>query len=377
MWKDRKKAWQIVVLLICIGVIIAFLGYWFASFFRSFYRPTVDVIREELTTENWYEVIAENLQIPWDIAFLPNGEILITERPGTLLKIGKDKTVIPIEGVEHLGEGGLLGLALHPDFSQNHWLYLYLTTETEGGLMNRVLRYRLLGNKLFERTTIIDHIPGASYHDGGKISFGKGYGSQWYLFITTGDAGNSDFAQDTHSLAGKILRIFPDGTIPKDNPFGNAVFSYGHRNPQGITWDDQGRLWATEHGRSGVLSGLDELNIIEMGKNYGWPIIQGDETREGMHTPVIQSGSDDTWAPSGIAFLNGSLFFGGLRGEALYEYTIADGTLKMHLQKEFGRIRAVATGPDGYLYITTSNTDGRGTHRDRDDKLIRINPEIF
>lgn len=377
MWKDGKKAWQIVILLIIIGATIAFLGYWTASFPQSFYRPTVGVTREKLTTENWHEVIADTLQIPWDIAFLPNGEILVTERPGTLLKIGKNKTAIPIEGVRHLGEGGLLGLALHPDFSQNHWLYLYLTTETEGGLMNRVERYRLLGNKLFERTIIIDRIPGASHHDGGKISFGKGSGSQWYLFITVGDAGSSNFAQDTHSLAGKILRIFPDGAIPKDNPFGNAVFSYGHRNPQGITWDDQGRLWATEHGRSGVLSGLDELNIIEMGKNYGWPIIQGDETREGMHAPVIQSGSDDTWAPSGIAFLNGSLFFGGLRGEALYEYHIAEGTLKIHFQKEFGRIRAVALGPDGYLYITTSNTDGRGTPRDGDDKLIRINPEIF
>ncbi|MBI4038795.1 PQQ-dependent sugar dehydrogenase, partial [Candidatus Daviesbacteria bacterium] len=159
-----------------------------------------------------------------------------------------------------------------------------------------------------------------------------------------------------------------------DNPFQNAVYSYGHRNPQGLAWDKDGNLWATEHGRSGSLSGFDELNLIEKGKNYGWPLIQGDETREGMVSPVIHSGADKTWAPAGAAFLNGKIYFGGLRGEALFEYDLVQKSMKEYFKGQFGRIRAVAV-KNGFLYITTSNTDGRGNLRAGDDKMIKINPE--
>ena len=281
-----------------------------------------------------------------------------------------------IEGVEHKGEGGLLGMVLHPRFSENRWIYLYLTTKNDSGLINRVERYRFEKDRLAEKKIIIDNIPGASYHDGGRIAFGPDN----YFYITTGDAGNSNLAQDINSLAGKILRLKEDGSIPKDNPFGNAVYSYGHRNSQGLAWDNQGRLWATEHGRSGVLSGLDELNLIEKGKNYGWPEIQGDEKKTGMETPIVQSGADETWAPAGMAYWNGSLFFAGLRGESLYEVKILDNnkvSLKAHFRREFGRIRTVVLGPDGYFYITTSNTDGRGDPKPNDDKIIRINPNVF
>lgn len=321
-------------------------------------------------SEKDIEVIAKNLNIPWEVAFLPDGEILVTERSGSLRLIKSGKT-IPIEGIEHVGEGGLLGLAAHPKFSENHWIYLYLTTKTSQGLNNIVLRYQLENNKLVNPQIIVSGIKGNANHNGGRIAFGP----DEYLYVTTGDAQNPDLSQDIKSLNGKILRIKDDGTIPSDNPFGNAVYSFGHRNPQGLTWDDKNQLWSTEHGRSGLQSGLDELNLIEKGKNYGWPIIQGDQKKEGMVSPIIQSGSSITWAPAGAVFYRGSIFFGGLRGEALFEYNIAKKSLKKRFEGEFGRIRAVVLGPDGYFYITTSNTDGRGKPQINDDKLIKINPK--
>ncbi len=319
-------------------------------------------------------IIAEELRIPWELAFLPDGSLLVTERPGRLLKIAADRTVFPIPGVQHIGEGGLLGLALHPNFVNTHWLYLYLTTHTEPGLVNRVERYRLNGDRLAERTVIIDQIPGAQIHDGGRLAFGP----DGYLYITTGDAGNSDNAQDKSSLAGKILRLKDDGTIPPDNPFSTAVYSLGHRNVQGLAWDEQGRLWATEHGRSGVLSGLDEINLIAPGGNYGWPIIQGDEIRAGLTAQVVHSGSDTTWAPAGAASAQNKLYFAGLRGESLYEAVLDGPAVKSvtpHLSSAYGRLRAIAFGPDGWLYITTSNTDGRGQPRPSDDKIIKLDPQ--
>lgn len=322
------------------------------------------------------EIIARNLRIPWDVAFLSNGDLLVTERVGNLLRLTQDGKKDLITGVPKLnsaGEGGLLGLVLHPNFIQNGWLYLYFSSNTFGRTTCRVERYRLDKNQLVEQKIIIDRIPGAPYHDGGRMAFGP----DGLLYITTGDAGNERSAQDKQSLAGKILRVHEDGQIPQDNPFKNAVWSYGHRNPQGITWDDRGRLWSTEHGRSGLRSGLDELNIIERGKNYGWPVIHGEETKQGMETPKLQSGPDVTWAPASAAFWNGSIFFGGLRGERLYEADItgARPVLKEHFTKQFGRIRTVVVGPDGKLYLTTSNTDGRGTPREDDDVIIRVDPQ--
>lgn len=322
------------------------------------------------------EVIAENLNIPWGVAFLPaspaggpNDEILVTERPGTLLLI-KNRQKISIEGVEHVGEGGLLGIAVHPDFNNNRYVYLYYTySSTSDNTLNRVVRFQLENSKLTIEQVIVDVIPGAVNHNGGRIKFGP----DKFLYIATGDAQNPSLAQDKNSLAGKILRVTDEGKVAPGNPFGNLVYSYGHRNPQGLTWDNQGRLWATEHGSQA----LDELNLIEKGVNYGWPVIQGDQMREGMVSPIIQSGSTTTWAPAGATFLDGSIFFGGLRGEALFEYKIADKSLKKYFQGQFGRIRAVVLGPDGYLYLTTSNTDGRGSPKEGDDKLIKVNPNIF
>ena len=317
-------------------------------------------------------VVAENLEIPWDLVFLPNGEILVSERSGFLVKLS-DQSRIAITGTKHQGEGGLLGLALHPNFSNNNFLYLYLTATVNGGLLNRVERYIWQADTLNFDKIIIDNIPGASYHDGGQLEFGP----DGFLYIATGDAGDSNLAQNVNSLAGKILRLHDDGSIPVDNPWGTAVYSYGHRNVQGLAWDGQGRLWATEHGRSGVRSGFDELNLIAPGKNYGWPEIEGDAVKNNMETPVINSGATATWAPAGLAYLDGSLFFGGLRGNALYQFDISSGQLTSHFYQEFGRIRAVVKGPDGFLYISTSNRDGRGEVQAGDDKIIKINPKIF
>lgn len=331
--------------------------------------------RTETQPKGDREIVADNLDIPWELEFLPNDEILLTERPGRVLKIGKDRKIIEISGVSHVGEGGLLGLALHPKFEDNNLLYLYLTTEEGGDLANRVEQYRLAGDALTDRKVILSGIEGASNHDGGRIAFGP----DGFLYIATGDAQNTALSQNRNSLNGKILRVNDNGSIPTDNPFGNAVYSYGHRNIQGLAWDRDGRLWATEHGRSGIQSGLDELNLIEKGKNYGWPTIQGDEARNGMIKPAIHSGGE-TWAPSGATYVDGSVFFAGLRGETLYEAQLSNETvtsLKKHLQGEYGRLRTVKLGPGGYLYILTNNRDGRGSPKTGDDKLLRIDPKTL
>jgi glucose/arabinose dehydrogenase len=295
--------------------------------------------------------------------------MLVTERSGQLLRLGNIHQMIHANDTLHIGEGGLQGIALHPNFQKNKWIYLYRTVKKENRIVNRVERYRLYNGVLTDKTIIIDDIPGAMYHDGGRIAFGPDH----YLYITTGDAA------DIHSLAGKILRLSDDGTIPFDNPFGNAIFSYGHRNPQGLTWDTEHRLWSTEHGPSGFESGEDELNLIEKGQNYGWPIIKGAQTKANMRTPILQSGKEETWAPASALYWDGSIFFGGLRGEALYEARIdkIPIVLKEHFKGQFGRIRTVVLGPDGYFYLTTSNRDGRGTPRSEDDKIIKIDPKIF
>jgi len=307
------------------------------------------------------EVIAQNLNVPWEVVFLTDGEILLTERSGNLLLI-KKKQKISIESVKSIGEGGLLGIAVHPDFENNRYIYLYYTYSSNGDdTLNRVVRFKFEDDKLINETVLVDAIPGAANHNGGRIKFGPDN----FLYITTGDAQNPSLAQDKNSLAGKILRITDEGKV--------EVYSYGHRNPQGLAFDNQGKLWATEHGPQA----MDELNLIEKGKNYGWPVIQADEKQEGMVNPIIQSGPDVTWAPAGTVFYEGSIFFGGLRGQSLFQYKVADKTLKRYFQEEFGRIRAVVLGPDGYLYLTTSNTDGRGNPKEGDDKLIKINPNIL
>ncbi len=328
-------------------------------------------------------VIVENLDTPWALDFLPSGELLITERNGRLsiLSGGQIKQIANIEKSKEFGEGGLMGIAVHPDFESNNFIYLYYTFSSDDQkTLNRVVRYKLSNNTLGNEQIIVDNIPGAVFHNGGRIKFGP----DGNLYITTGDSNNPSLSQNRNSLAGKILRVTDEGLPATGNPFGSAqgkpsgdprIFSYGHRNPQGIVWGDGNILFSTEHGRSGVLSGLDELNIIESGRNYGWPEIEGDEKREGMVTPIFNSGASDTWAPGGAAFFNGSLFFAGLRGSALYQFEVFTKSLSVHFKNEYGRLRDVILGPDNFLYITTSNRDGRGDPKANDDKIIRVDPQ--
>jgi glucose/arabinose dehydrogenase len=323
------------------------------------------------------EVIAENLDVPWSIEFLPEGDLLVTERNGRIIRVGNEtKTIEELSGVYKKGEAGLMGLTLHPQFEQNKLVYLMVTLENGTNIENQVERYKLEKDTFVEKKVLLSKIDGAIYHDGGRIRFGP----DGYLYITTGDATREDLSQNKNSLNGKILRVTDEGKPVLDNPFGNEVYSYGHRNPQGITWDNQGNLWSSEHGPSGTNTGFDEINLIIKGANYGWPGFIGREKGAGITSAVIQSGEEDTWAPASLEYFDGSLFFGGLRGEALYEARINslnNLSLKAHFKKEFGRIREVKLGPDGYLYITTSNRDGRGEIRSSDDKIIRVNPKIF
>jgi glucose/arabinose dehydrogenase len=316
--------------------------------------------------------LAEGLNVPWALAFLPDGSAVFTERPGNIRFINPRGEVAAdplytVEGVAAVGEGGLLGIAVHPDFTNNHFIYVYHTYEAGSALANRVVRYRLDGMTLVDRTVIMTGIPGASIHDGGRLKFGPDV----MLYITTGDASMQDQAQDMTSLAGKILRVKDDGSVPADNPFpGSPVYSYGHRNPQGLAWDDQGRMWEVEHGSTAT----DELNLIQPGKNYGWPVIRGSQTATGMETPLLNSGSG-TWAPSGLAFANGSLYFVGLRGEGLFRATVRGADVKLVKNlSNFGRLREVVAGPDGLLYIFTNNRDGRGSPSPDDDRLLRVDP---
>lgn len=335
-------------------------------------NSTVNTDSAKATPEK-VATVAQNLETPWSLAFLPTNEILFTERNGSLKLISNNNitTIEKISDVLEYGEGGLMGLALHPNFSKNKYLYVMYTYQGDGNnTKNRVVRYKLNNNSLSERTVIIDNIPGAIYHNGGRIKFGP----DKFLYVTTGDSLEPSLAQNTNSLAGKILRVTDDGKAAPGNPLNNLVYSYGHRNPQGITWDSTGRLWETEHGRSSP-SGYDEVNIILSGRNYGWPEIQGSESRSGMQSPLAQSGNE-TWAPGGAVFYKDSLFYTGLRGEALYELKIDNGNalITKHFLNEFGRIRDVILGPDNLLYITTSNRDGRGNPSTGDDRIIKVDP---
>lgn len=333
-------------------------------------------------------VVAGGLQTPWAIAFAPDGRIFVSERPGRIriIKDGKlqREPWMELDAYE-VGEAGLMGLALDPEFSRNRFVYAaYTYRDQSGRLKNRLARLReeaATGKGMMDKV-LVDGVAGSNNHNGGRVKLGP----DGKLYWTMGDAQNTRFSQNVSSLNGKILRLNPDGTIPSDNPFGKSpVYSYGHRNPQGLAWEPgTGRLYSTEHGPSGFQGCcMDEVNVIEAGKNYGWPVIRGDQSQEGMVVPVLHSGESETWAPGGAAFVGrgpwaGSLLFTGLRGQALYRVVLdRDNPRKVIsferlFSRQFGRLRDVAEGPDGSIYLLTSNRDGRGRPAPDDDRVLSI-----
>jgi glucose/arabinose dehydrogenase len=329
------------------------------------------VTRPGNDTSAGVHIVAENLEVPWAIDAAEDGRLFFTERPGRI-RIVENGTLLQDPAayinVEQRGESGLLGLALHPDFSQNHLLYVYHTYSNGSSIFNKVLMLTERDNKIIESKVIIDGIPAADRNDGGRIKFGP----DGKLYIATGDAKQPALAQDASSLAGKILRVNPDGTIPEDNPFeGSPVYSYGHRNIQGLAWHPQtGELYASEHGEAGN----DEINLIKPGQNYGWPAEQCEATQ--FEKPVACF--NPAIAPSGIAFgssdrlgYENDLVIAALRVQQLRVLDIESGTDSTALTG-YGRVRDVVEAADGTLYVLAGNRDGRAIVEPGDDKILRV-----
>jgi glucose/arabinose dehydrogenase len=312
------------------------------------------------------ETVATDLEIPWDLAFLPDRSALVTERPGRVRLLTpelelREEPVAEFEEVAHIGEGGLLGVAVDPRFERNSFVYLYRTTSRG----NEVLRYRFREGRLTDERVVLDGIQAGAIHDGGRIRFGP----DRLLYVTTGDAGVDDLAQDPNSLNGKVLRL-RGGQV--------EVFTLGHRNPQGLDWQPgTNRLIADEHGPDGD----DEVNVLEPGRNYGWPSVRGSD-HDGFTAPVAVY--EDSIAPSGATFVSlpgsawtGDYLIGALVGEQIRRLSFDGARVTENValfEGELGRVRVVVEGPDGALYALTSNRDGRGGTREGDDRIVRIVP---
>lgn len=308
------------------------------------------------------------LAAPWSMVFFPDGSALISERDTAKILHGTrsgggwiTRVVTTVPGVNNDGEGGLLGLAVQPG-SNPAQVYAYWSTAND----NRVGQMTWDGQNLSSPQVIFQGIPHASFHNGGRILFG----SPDKLFVATGDAGQEDASQDRDSLAGKILRINADGSVPPDNPFGaSPVYSYGHRNVQGLAWDEQGQLWATEFGSKDA----DELNRITAGSNYGWPIVEGRSSNSDFVNPVVEWRPTSTASPSGLAISGNSAWIASLRGECLWQVDInqANPVPVQHLTT-LGRLRDVVVTPEQGLWVMTNNTDGRGDPQPNDDQIVSV-----
>jgi glucose/arabinose dehydrogenase len=317
--------------------------------------------------------VAGDLDTPWGLAPVPDGDLLVSSRDeGTITRIdadtGRRTELGEVAGVEPDGEGGLLGIALSPDYASDHMIYAYLTSASD----NRVVRMlyddeKPAGEQLGAPDTIFKGIPKGVIHNGGRIAFGP----DRMLYVGTGETGDRGLAQDKDSLAGKILRLTPEGEPAPGNPFDSPVYSYGHRNVQGLAWDDEQRLFASEFGQDT----WDELNAIKPGGNYGWPEAEGKGGDAAYQNPVAQWHTDDA-SPSGIAYARGSIWMAGLKGRRLWriplEGTRASAAPQDFLEGQYGRLRTVVAAGGDKLWLTTSNTDGRGTPKQGDDRILEL-----
>lgn len=355
-------------------------------------RGAGEIETSQLTQSSFrVETVIPNLQVVWSIVWAPDGRMLFTERPGRVRVYENGKLrpepLFTVPDVEPRGESGLMSIALHPQFAANHLLYLSYAYNSDGQRV-KVVRYRETGQTLTDPKVIIDNIPAAQFHAGCRLRFGP----DGKLYITTGDATNRELAQKLDSIAGKILRLNDDGTAPKDNPFvgqQNArpeIWAYGSRNSQGIDFQPgTNLLWETEHGPSGFdgPGGGDEVNIIERGKNYGWPVIHHRATQAGMESPILEytpacaPGSGMFYRGSQFPQFKGNFFFGCLRGERIIR-VVTNGRQVVSqenlIEGKYGRIREIAEGPDGNIYFSTSNRDGRGSPASDDDRILRLVP---
>ncbi|WP_405738405.1 PQQ-dependent sugar dehydrogenase [Streptomyces sp. NBC_01525] len=312
--------------------------------------------------------VSEGWSIPWGLSWLPDGSALLTERDTfkvfSLTQDGKKKEVGKVpEVVTTGGEGGLLSIAVSPKWKSDHHVFV-MHTAKEG---NRIARLTYQDGKLSDYTVLVKGIKKNTYHNGGRIKFGP----DGLLYATTGEAQTPDLAQDKKSLNGKVLRMTPDGKPAPGNPFGNLVYSYGHRNPQGLTWDAQGRLWEAEFGNAKY----DELNLIESGKNYGWPVCEGTCSDDGMTNPKRQWPVKDA-SPSAVTYADGALYMAALRGQRLWRIPVdgtTAGTPKAYYTKDYGRLRTVEAVPGTKaLWLTTTNADNNGDGGAGSDKVFRI-----
>jgi glucose/arabinose dehydrogenase len=356
---------------------------------RTNATPTATPIRTSAAVVDHVDVIAKGLVAPWAIDVARDGRLFVSERDGRI-RVIKDGVLDPTPWASFTvasrpnDEGGLLGLALDADFPATGFAYVYYTYLAAGGRrQNRLVRLREQDGKGVMDKILLDGIVGAELHDGGRVKIGP----DGKLYVTVGEAGNGALAQDLGSPNGKILRLERDGSIPADNPFPRSpIWSYGHRNPQGLAWDAFGRLYATEHGPSGTPALLqdcchDEVNRIDAGVNYGWPVVFGSRGDKRFRDPVLESGMD-TWAPSGAAFitrgpLTGSLLFAALRGTSLNRVVFAaDGQTVLFEEKllvnQYGRLRDVLAIDDTTFLVLTSNRDGRGQPTADDDRVLRV-----
>jgi glucose/arabinose dehydrogenase len=361
-------------------------------FLSSFICNNPKNLQEPKSTENTYkvEIFAENLEVPWSIVFTDSNRILITERPGRLrvIKNGKieQEPIHVFEEISSKGEEGLMGLTLDPDYKANKIIYISYAYKINDNMRVKVMQYKDDGKDISEGKIIIDNLPAAQYHCGCRLKFGP----DKKLYITTGDAGNREYAQDLDKLFGKILRLNSDGSIPLDNPFPNSpIWCYGNRNSQGIDWyPGTDIMWETEHGPSGFdgPGGGDEVNIIVKGKNYGWPIVHHRDHKDGMEdpilefTPAVAPASGMFYRSGVISGFKNNFFFGCLIGNGIMRVVVDEKNPTKPLSFEkicttYGRIRDVAEGPDGAIYFGTSNRDGRGHVADGDDKIYRMVPD--
>lgn len=313
------------------------------------------------------DTVAEGLSVPWGVTFLPDGSALVGERDSTrVLSVapgGRVREVGRVSEARPQGEAGLLGLAASPSYAEDRLIYAYVTTESD----NRVVAMTYDGQRLGPAKALFTGIPNGFIHDGGRLLFAP----DGNLFVSTGEIGEPALAQDPDSLAGKILRITPDGEPAPGNPVaGSPVWSMGHRNVQGLAFDDRDRLWATEFGQNT----WDELNRIDSGRNYGWPLVEGKGDLEEYFNPFVTWATSDA-SPSGLAYLDGSLWAGALRGQRLWQVPVtASGVGKPRdwFVGDYGRIRTVNVTPDGDLWVTTSNRDGRGDPAPADDRILLV-----